>query len=1357
MNEHSVAIGSPRSYPISRGNIMAEPAVREETSSQTPSAQNEEVERNLQDRERERGRKARAEQTRRKEIEKKAEKFKQIKLTFAQQKKIADVVSRVQAEKQAAVFPRQLAEFKALLAKTKAYGRIHLLRMKPQEIVAETQLLLRYAQRETLTPSDLPELSRVPLKNREVKRKLIEKEVEKAASLDEEELTPDKIKEHLQIAGIEEAGTELPTALDEVKWVEADEHLEEITDRERAEEILRQHGIKDELPKKWEEMTPLQRVEWQEEHSIFSHATNREEDEIFYTAPEIDLAKLSAAVGDVKSEAPLETLLREEVAEKLRVAEVGAQIPEEWNDMDVARRLDILAGTGIVNEVEPPIETVKIGEKEYRVWEDKTGRKVIFGFQTLSKKEVEAVFKKLGVKVKLPRDWDNPAVIRPDGTRIKGRKKIGEAGRGVWMDEKQLWLEAKGVQTILASKDKGDYSLLEPRSLGLTSGQVKELYGFDPGRDWYLLSASDRAKVFMSHGYIQSVGGGAFEHPEWNDVVGEKNPLDPIDPVTNPATLNPGANVRIPLAEIIKRRLRLVTEGRAISGPVPAGALPHDWDELHTAMLAQTARMTAADYKNFGDIMGNWEEMNKLVRWVSASGEPHNEMILDWILPQTIRLDIQTKITALDAEITARVAALPPQARMALFNDLKDKSVDLLNSLKSGWYSEEYIRDELLKKARESTLNTFPGYEGIREWFVWQREFPNVQAIMEEFRELKAVTDPAEMETVVRRGLMKVMATALNAQDVQNYYQRILSLLQDYPRFQSKEFLEQANRLYGMVNAHLMVTKEYLTSQGDQGDPAKELQVYQEINDYLAERGINTWELLLKSFRMTYTDGRAIEGDDKLPILDAAGNEYDFNLLSDALNVYYFWLAQEKLMFNEIVRFQREGGALNAAVFAACGVPPPAVFSRDGLEAWARRNTFLQANNEPRILPDGTPGTNFEYQNLMMKERIKDFLQDFRGIDPAILNRVPGVKGRMERLLDSVNLAAFRWVRVKGLSEYDGLQVYGADRHRQSVLYGDHTPFFCREIDNIWWHNSNEERGRAREVNDIMEEQFRGYQLPTVRKLVRFTDIMFFKAANSPLLRDPAGFTAEFGVALPANPTIKNAVDGLKAQYVAGRKTNEANAEGEAIADMIDRGYIRFGWLPNPGENPNNVLINWEEEVVDATRFNFVDFSGDRAKAKKMFEESMQNYILNPTFENLMKWYREDFYSKRTKRMFPNFKMALKAHYEVMRRVKTTFNRQENISAPVMWANIQTAMESGMITIADAEDLKRDILGIGPRWLRIPGIGPVRYARMWADFSYYVGKQVYSPAGIAGNIFSALFQFFAEAFKQSAQQFGATR
>ena len=194
-----------------------------------------------------------------------------------------------------------------------------------------------------------------------------------------------------------------------------------------------------------------------------------------------------------------------------------------------------------------------------------------------------------------------------------------------------------------------------------------------------------------------------------------------------------------------------------------------------------------------------------------------------------------------------------------------------------------------------------------------------------------------------------------------------------------------------------------------------------------------------------------------------------------------------------------------------------------------------------------------------------------------------------------------------------------------------------------------------------------------------------------------------------------------------------------------------------------------------------LDLFGDRATAFKMYDKNvLQEYLRNPTFEGLMKvWGFEFFYSGRNLRAFDNMKKAIRAHHKIEQKAKAWFRERAKGTAAETLESIEIAVQGGKMDRADMEQAKRDLLGIWTlpeipkflknripeKWqtgydelrkkLRIPGIGPVRYTRLYAD---YLGAVAMLSQDIAPqSLLQAFLEFIGQIFKQSAQQFGNTR
>ena len=178
---------------------------------------------------------------------------------------------------------------------------------------------------------------------------------------------------------------------------------------------------------------------------------------------------------------------------------------------------------------------------------------------------------------------------------------------------------------------------------------------------------------------------------------------------------------------------------------------------------------------------------------------------------------------------------------------------------------------------------------------------------------------------------------------------------------------------------------------------------------------------------------------------------------------------------------------------------------------------------------------------------------------------------------------------------------------------------------------------------------------------------------------------------------------------------------------------------------------DWEERVSDMGRFDYVDLHSDRGGALKMYTEGLQEYLKRPSFENLVNMWGPLSYSKRPLRIWPNNRKAIEAHHKIEQKAKKWGTSKRRGAAAETAYVIEEAVSSGRLDPEDEEPMKRLLLGIGP----IPGYGPVRYLRFYAEFTDAVLRKTLKTMPLSW--IQAFFEFWRGVFTNSAQQLGAAR
>ncbi len=1023
----------------------------------------------------------------------------------------------------------------------------------------------------------------------------------------------------------------------------------------------------------------------------------------------------------ISTEKPLAEFSRDELVKTLKEAEVDKIVPEKWDNLKSASREDfVIVELDIVNEVEPEIEEVEIGDKKYLVWDKEKETATVFGLSPdFKSKDAKAILKALHRDTRIPAVFDN--------------KKTNPVHR-------QDWMENHGVKTIIDYGEDG-YDL---PAVNLTAKQMQRIFGIDVPGNWASLSRADRNRIFKAHNLLPKMAGGGTEVPDWDDQV-IKDPTLPLSP-TNPLVDNPDANSRQNLKMVIERRQLLLNRGQNFAGP------GHDWQELEDRLGGLITTMTNPNYKNVSELYKTYDYIQEKLQSAIDSGNPAEIADFNAIITPTQRALLEAKITLLRGAYETMIGGMSDKEKKNL-DKLDEDAAESYRYIGVYMTKDQFI-SSMIQKAKESPLNSMRTYEGVVEYYVLEKTLPNVENIIAEERDISHVVNPDQIEQKVLKGLLKAEATSLHGREVSNYYQKVLALIDQHPSLEKTEFLEYKDRLSSIVNASLMHVQLYLATQSGEGAPEKIKEIYAQIQNTLAEKGVNSRQLFMERFGMKLSNGKGLEGKNGLPIVNPdTGEAYDFNLLSDALNVHFDQLAEERLMLNAIELAQKRGGLahLDHTVFNRNHVPIPASLEDQGIRDWFNANTLIGANTKPFINRGGNVArnrtgqeiTNFERQMIKTRATFTKFLKNVRGLSNEQIEQ-------MEFIIRAVNLNAYRWHRAEIGAEYDGIDTYRGGNKPIYSIFGDQTPYFERIINNPFKWMRNERRGRVSETNEILEETMpMGSMLATVRAGVRIAGDL--KSIQRREIIDINSVNTRYGTHLALGTTIETAIGipggqpGALVQELMDRyQTTRDHAEGLVLGDMFDNGNLRFGIKVTNAVNVNQ-LVDWVQATKEMSRYNMFDLASDREGALK-FEQILQEYQKNPNTENFLKVWDQNFYSGRNVRIWPNFEKALEAHHKILRHQKGWFKREDSNSATYTYDLIKAAAKDGKIDPENVEPLMKKLLGIGP----IPGYGPVRYARMWAEF----GDKFMREWGknLPASILAAIIEFFAGIAKQSQAQ-----
>lgn len=125
-----------------------------------------------------------------------------IEISFREAKKIAEVVTSVQVEKKVIVSSKELADFKKVLVKGGYDGKV-IEKMTDAQIVITGQQVLKDAKVGKSAEGDFQYAKNSP--NRKAEEALVREQIKKAQSLDEEQLTPAKVAQFLEVEEFGEA------------------------------------------------------------------------------------------------------------------------------------------------------------------------------------------------------------------------------------------------------------------------------------------------------------------------------------------------------------------------------------------------------------------------------------------------------------------------------------------------------------------------------------------------------------------------------------------------------------------------------------------------------------------------------------------------------------------------------------------------------------------------------------------------------------------------------------------------------------------------------------------------------------------------------------------------------------------------------------------------------------------------------------------------------------------------------------------------------------------------------------------------------------------------------------------------
>ena len=874
---------------------------------------------------------------------------------------------------------------------------------------------------------------------------------------------------------------------------------------------------------------------------------------------------------------------------------------------------------------------------------------------------------------------------------------------------------------------------------------------FNPPENWSRLTYNERFPILLSQSIIPAISGAGPQKPEWDDVMllnpdyTNTKPVGPGNPRQIP---NPEATARQNLPTIIERKIQLINEVLVSTAP------DSDWNELNLRQIDLVDYMIGGAFENYPLLKLQLDEIQKLRRTYYARGDRLEILKFDGVMNPGFMGALETKLSQLHLEFQDRFTGYPTDFRREYFGDLINLTADRLTSVEGGFYTEDAVTAELLGKAAQGPKELPENLKGMREWYVLAVKLPHLRRILEEHRDIANITDPDEFSAAIRRGMMRADSTGMSGAELSNYYQRISALVNKFPANNWKD-MEKRNALQAEIQAALLEAELFILTQSDEANPEKMTPILARIQNESAEKGINSLQIGFRRFRMTDLNGNAILGDDKNPIYEdeVIKKPYDFNLKSDILNILNYELAEEQLLYREIENAQRERRPLNVALFTARRIQAPMSLSKDDIEKWREENTILGATN--RVYEFGPPGarrkhakglTYIERQHMLMHKRIRKHLLEVRGMKPDQVRN-------MEIIIRAANLSAFRYKLSFGMSEYDGIEIYGPEGKGKPTytIISPRVPLFGRHADNPFKFFRNELRGRPLETNRALEESKPfGYMVPSARVQVREASTMFLNPDDSPKIYDVVGLNARWSLSLAANATVYDAHKALTKIIMKKFNKTEMASSPIAMAELIDNGNVRFGYKAvTPADVAN--LIDYEEEVREMSRYHYWDVFNDRAGVIKEYE-AMQDYLKMPSFENLIKLYTTAHFSGRPVRIWDNVEDAVEAQHKIEQKVKKWFNAKNKGTAYETYTLIKETVSRGILDPEKEEVLHRKLLGIGP----LPGIGPVRTIRFLAEF---IDGQIARRwvKSLPTSIIAGFWDLISGIFKYSVGEFAPSR
>lgn len=684
-----------------------------------------------------------------------------------------------------------------------------------------------------------------------------------------------------------------------------------------------------------------------------------------------------------------------------------------------------------------------------------------------------------------------------------------------------------------------------------------------------------------------------------------------------------------------------------------------------------------------------------------------------------------------------------PQRYEELFRRLEEEAAQVIQIQKYGLYGKGDTYRKRFDAVADSEIKAAVN-EDDREMLRWRKQVlrAGFDLNYNEIRIKQPTADWRDSGKNLDLILRFLERTDFSEQQLSQALQSAAQIVQDIPinspalsRADKEEAEKLQKDLTDKLQAILAVDSFYSVMEHADMNPEKVMGAFGNFKD-------NTFEIFFERFAHDSL-GNKFKSKEKD---DATGKEkeLDINLLNVGMGVYMRRLHTERRIMNYVEKWTRNidvrPGKAEEGVEAECLAAIADIEKRTGKDRkvpkiikavteWYRENTILGAHDEAtkdkRKAEMAGNMKVFEPDSMTAKDKEDEAARKWKvGLIEELRDKFKIDDGQLKMMIDDgmieqVMNNAHRLSWMMAWSDYDGIRIWdpkaenpafpGTGRVVEFVFNGSTHMFHGRMVDHAWEFFINEKRGRVPKSNLIMQDELlgdRGNLLPQNRTMVRFARDMMGAEAFKAYIDSRIG-------------SFKN-IDKFD-----WRNSEEERgwAESAIISEGIDSGELNF-------DSANFVDMF---KTTGSWKYRWIDLYGDRkAMMDYMGPTALQQYLQQPNTEKFFQINSlENFYSKREVRLQPWMKLAIGAHQRIGNHWKEWWGEPYRMQHAEKEAIIEFAARTNRLDAKYKDWMKRRYMG----WGGMPGVMPVRNARMWAEVGDILSREF--PLEVGKNLWRA--------------------